>query len=233
MREDRFLLRAGAWAGLAYLLLFGAGWLLLARFMPPIAPSDTPTKVAARYADHHTALMLASVCMMVATVTLLPFSALVLRLVHAIERDVGMLTLMMGFALGTFIVLNFYTGLAFSSAAFRAERSPELVQYANDWGFLQFMGGIPMFVPIWIILAYAILVTDDRTDPVFPRWVGYVNAWVAILYLPELLIYFFTHGIFAWNGLVGFWIPAVLLIGYLAVTPFILTPVARRQFETR
>lgn len=230
MTEDRFLLRAGAWSGLAYLLVFGAGWLVLAHFFPPIAPSADAATVAERYQDHHLTLTLAAVCIMVSTVVVLPVSALLVRIVVLIERGVGMLTLMMGFSLATFLVLNFYSGFSFVTAAFRSARSPEIVQYANDWGFLQFMGGIPMFLMIWVLLAYAILVTDSREDPVLPRWAGYANLWIAVLYLPELLVFFFKTGPFAWNGLIGFWIPAILFIAFFLVSPFVLRPVVRRRF---
>lgn len=230
MNEDRFLLRAGVWSGLAYLLVFGTGWLILAHFFPPIAPSLDPAAVAERYREHHRTLMLAGVCIMVSTVVVLPVSALIVRIIVLIERGVGMLTLMTGLTLATFLVLNFYAGFSFASAAFRSDRSPDLVQYANDGGFLQFVGGIPMFLMIWVLIAYAVLVTDSREDPVLPRWVGYANLWIAVLYLPELLVFFFKTGPFAWDGLIGFWIPAVLFIAFFLATPFVLRPVVRRHF---
>lgn len=231
MNEDRFLLRAGVWSGLAYLLVFGAGWMVLARFFPPLDPSLGADAVAERFREDHLALTLAAVCIMVSTVVVLPASALIVRVVALIERGVGMLTLMMGFTLACFLVLNFYSGFSFATAAFRTERSPEIVQYASDWGFLQFMGGIPMFLMVWVLLAYAVLVTDSREDPVLPRWVGYVNLWIAVLYLPELLVFFFKTGPFAWDGVVGFWIPAVLFIAFFAASPFVLRPVVRRHFS--
>lgn len=230
MTEDRFLLRAGVWSGLAYLLVFGTGWLILAHFFPPIAPSLDAAAVAERYREHHTTLMLAGVLIMASTMVALPVCALLLRITALIERGAGMVTLMMGFTLATFLVLNFYAGLSFSTAAFRTERSPELVQYANDGGFLQFVGGIPMFLMIWVLIAYAVLVTDSREDPVVPRWFGYLNLWIAVLYLPELLVFFFKTGPFAWNGLIGFWIPAILFIAFFLVTPFVLRPIVRRRF---
>ncbi len=230
MNEDRFLLRAGTWSGLAYLIVFGTGWLVLARFLPPIEPSAGAATVAEHYRDHHLTLTLAAVCIMVSTVVVLPVSALLVRIMVLIERGVGMLTLMMGFSLATFLVLNFYSGFSFATAAFRSERSPEIVQYANDGGFLQFMGGIPMFVMIWVLLAYAVLVTDTREDPVLPRWVGYLNLWIAVLYLPELLVFVFKTGPFAWDGLIGFWIPAILFIAFFLASPFVLRPVVRRHF---
>lgn len=226
--RDKTLERVGAWSGLGYILVFGLGWLILARWFPPISPADTAEQVAALYKEHHVVLMLASVIMMVSMLLLIPFSALMVLIMQRIERRTGMLTLMLGFSLATTLILSFYTPLSFSMAAFRPERSVEAVQLANDMGFLQFMGGIPLFLMNWVVMAFAILVIDDKQNPVLPRWFGYLNLWTAILYLPELLIYFFKTGPFAWDGIVGFWLPALLLILYFNVTPFVLVPALKR-----
>ncbi|MFD6108155.1 hypothetical protein ACFWFQ_36500, partial [Nocardia salmonicida] len=142
----------------------------------------------------------------------------------------GMLTLMMGFTLATYLVFNFYTPFSFAMAAFRSDRDPDLVQYASDYGFLQFMGGIPMFVLVWVLIAYGVLVMSPREDPIAPRWFGYLNLWIAVLYLPELLVFFFHDGPFAWNGLIGFWIPAVLFIVFFVVSPLVLVPIVDKHF---
>jgi hypothetical protein len=231
LRDKYALERASAWFGLVFLAVFGLGWLALAHFFPPISPADSAQQVAAIYQSRRVWLMLGSVFMMLSVLSLMPVSALLVLVVNKIEARVGILTLMMGFTLTTNLVLTFYTGLSFSAAAFRADRSADLIQFANDLGFLQFMGGIPMFMMVWLILAYAILVVSPRANPVLPRWAGYANLWIAILFVPELLIYFFKHGIFAWDGIVGFWIPALLLIGFFVLSPFILVPFTRKHFR--
>lgn len=112
--------------------------------------------------------MLAAVLMMCSTFALFPVSALLVLIARRIERQVGMVTVMMGLTLATYLVMNFYTPFSFGIAAFRTERDPALVQYASDYGFLQFMGGIPMFLMVWLLSAYAILVLSPRHDPVVP-----------------------------------------------------------------
>ncbi|AYM42484.1 hypothetical protein DYE20_13825 [[Mycobacterium] chelonae subsp. gwanakae] len=226
--HDRTLERASAWSGLLYLLIFGTGWMLVAHFMPPIPPSADPAAVAGQFERRHVWLMLAAVLMMCSTFALFPVSALLVLIVRRIERHAGLVTVMMGLTLATYLVMNFYTPFSFAVAAFRTERDPALVQYASDYGFLQFIGGIPMFLMVWILSAYAILVLSPRRDPLIPRWFGYLNLWIAILYLPELLVFFFHSGPFAWNGVAGFWIPAILFIVYFAVSPAILVPAVRK-----
>ncbi len=228
--QSRWLERASAWCGLVYLLVFGTGWVFVARFFPPIPPSANPGQVAAQFQQHHGMLMLAAVLMMCSTFVLFPVSALLILIARAIERQIGMVTVMMALTVATYLVFNFYTPFSFAMAAFRPDRDTEIVQYASDYGFLQFMGGIPMFLMVWVLSAYAILVLNPRENPIVPRWFGYLNLWIAILYLPELLVFFFHSGPFAWNGIVGFWIPAVLFIVYFAATPVIMVPLVRKLF---
>jgi hypothetical protein len=231
--HNRLLERASAWCGLLYLMVFGTGWMLVARFMPPIPPTASPAAVASQFHDRHVWLMLAAVLMMCSTFVLFPVLALLTLIARKIERETGIVTVMMAMTATTSLVFNFYTPFSFALAAFRPDRDPSIIQYASDYGFLQFMGGIPMFLLVWAISAYAILVLSPRQEPVVPRWFGYLNLWFVILYIPELLVFFFHTGPFAWDGIVGFWIPAVLFIAYFAVSPVILVPLVRRLFPDR
>jgi hypothetical protein len=228
--NDKTLERVGAWSGLAYMVLFGIGWLNLAQFVPPIAPTESAVEVAKLFQERHVRLMLASVFIMCATWALVPLSALLVLVIRKIEGSVGMLTLMLAFSCATFQVMNFFMSFSFALAAFRPERAPELVQYATDSGFLLFLGGLPMFLGVWVVSAYAILVASPRENPIMPRWFGYLNLWATLLTLPELLVFFFKAGPFAWDGLLGWWIPAVVGVGYFALTPVVLLPVVRKHF---
>lgn len=231
MTPDRRLERASAWTGLAYLLVFGAGWLLVAHFMPPIPPTAGAAEVAEIFVDRQWAFILASLLIMVSTLLLMPCSAMLVLIIKKIEGELGVLTLSMIFTSATFMVLNYYAGFSFALAAFRSDRDPGLVQMAVDAGFLQFIGGIPLFIMYWVLMAYAVLVVAPRGDTTVPRWAGYACLWIAVLYIPELLVFVFKTGPFAWDGVVGFWIPAVLFIAYLVVSPVILVRFARSRVE--
>ncbi|ALG15273.1 hypothetical protein AOZ06_34430 [Kibdelosporangium phytohabitans] len=175
--------------------------------------------------------MLGSVAIMVSTMVLAPAGALLVLIVRKAESGVGILTVILGLTVATTMVLTFYTGFSLALATFRAGRGPALIQYASDSAFLQFIGGIPMFWLLWIVVACASLVTRSRENPVIPRWFGYVSLWAAILYIPELLVFFLKQGPFAWDGLVGFWIPAVIFIVYFPLATAVSLGIIRRHFE--
>ena len=67
------------------------------------------------------------------------------------------------------------------------------------------MTAIGLFFCQEVPIGIAILM-DRSNRPVFPRWVGYVNLWVPLTFVPALLPYFFMTGPFAWQGLLVFYL---------------------------
>jgi hypothetical protein len=70
---------------------------------------------------------------------------------------------------------------------------------------------------------------DKRTQPVFPRWVGFFNFWMAFLLIPGGLLVFFKTGPFAWNGLLAFWLPASIYLFWLAVMTVVMRKAIKRE----
>jgi hypothetical protein len=59
-----------------------------------------------------------------------------------------------------------------------------------------------------ISLIYASF-ADEDPDPIIPRWVGWFNVFFMLDLIPLSIIFFFKSGLFAWNGLFGFYLPFV------------------------
>ena len=51
----------------------------------------------------------------------------------------------------------------------------------------------------------------------YPRWVGFAAIWSAILFILGALVPFFYSGPFAWNGLIAFWLVAIIFFGCIFV----------------
>jgi hypothetical protein len=51
------------------------------------------------------------------------------------------------------------------------------------------------------------VLSDKSATPVFPRWAGYLDFWVAVLFMPGTIAVFFQDGPFAWSGLLTWYIP--------------------------
>jgi hypothetical protein len=98
--------------------------------------------------------------------------------------------------------------------AFRPDRSAELSVTLNDIAWLVFITPIAPFIIQNIAIGIAILRDEGR---LLPRWVAYLNFWIAASFVPDPLAYFFHSGPFAWNGILVFWLAlttyAVFLVG--------------------
>jgi hypothetical protein len=120
------------------------------------------------------------------------------------------------------VLLFIFPVMVMQAILFRPSRDPNLMVTLNDVAWLPFIGA---FMPASIQgLALALTIFKDREEKVFPRWLGYFNVWVALLFLPDVLIYSFKTGPFAWNGVIGFWLP----LSVFSVWFFVMFPYLRR-----
>lgn len=200
----------GSWCGPLYVVGIVGGWGLLARFLiPPQSPSWTPAEVVAFYQEHTLSIRMGMVIVMFAALASVYYSSSVTRAIMEVEGGLGFVALSSILGGAGLMVLTFYPAAFWLVAAYRPDRSVDIIYLMNDLSWLQFIGGVTMFLaqPIAVVMAAFI---DRRPNPVFPRWAGYYNIWTIILIIPDQLLFFFHTGPFAWNGLFGLWIPAAV-----------------------
>ncbi|GGL15892.1 hypothetical protein [Nocardia jinanensis] len=113
-------------------------------------------------------------------------------------------------------------------AAFRPDRSPELTVLLNDLAWILFIPPVAPFVVQNVAIAVVIL-RDRAERPILPRWVAYANLWVAFLFLPGVLSYFFKSGPFAWQGLFSFWLALSAYTAWALIMGFSLRSALRAQ----
>ncbi|MGB8389992.1 MAG: hypothetical protein WCE76_19885, partial [Mycobacterium sp.] len=110
----------------------------------------------------------------------------------------------------------FLPAMLWATAAFRPERNPEITQALVDLGWLLFITPIAPFIVQYVTLAIAIF-ADDRPQPAFPRWVGYLQLWISISFLPAFGAFFLKRGPLAWNGLFVWWIPFAVFTAWFCI----------------
>src|SRR5262249_46808293 len=64
---------------------------------------------------------------------------------------------------------------------------------------------------------------DRRQRPIFPRWLGYYNLWVALMFTPGTFTVFFHNGPLAWNGLIAWYLPLAVFATWLVINPIYLS----------
>jgi hypothetical protein len=196
------------WSGPAALMIFFAA-ILTAGFLPPTSPLLNPAEIGDLYVTHLTRIRIGAILFTISPGLILAFIAAISAQIKRIEGPVSPLAYAQ-LATGTFGTMPFLvTPLLWTAATFRLDRAPEITQALNDFGWIFLVMPAPPVTIQLIVIGIAIL-QDRGPQPVFPRWAAFLNFWVAILLMPGLLISFFKTGPFAWNGLLAFWLPAVV-----------------------
>lgn len=205
-----------AWSGPLGIVLVLLGWMALAGFLPPPSPALPVDQAAAVWTDHTTIKRLGMVLCVWGGCMYVPFTVAVGITLRRTEVDGRVLSTAQT-ALGTFgtvfFSLNF---LILAVVAYRPDRPSEVTQQLHDLGFIMTFAPVAPFTLQYIAIGAAIL-QDRSHDPLFPRWVAYVNFWVGLLLVPASAIPFFKTGPMAWNGVLAFWIPVAVFVAWFAV----------------
>ena len=197
--------RLALWLTPAALVLLGQALITLAAFIPPPSPTLGAQEIAAHFREHSLGIRLGMIIFLFCGTMLAPITAVYCVLIRKIEGEAGVLTYTQLVTGTVALVLFIPPAVIWSAAAYRVDRAPELILMMNDMGWLFFIMTVPPGVLQVIVLGMAIL-QDKRPQPLFPRWVGYMNLWAALLLAPGGLAAVFKTGPFAWNGLITFWI---------------------------
>jgi len=215
-------------SGPLMVLMFLTGFLVFAGWIPPSDPADVATDVVGRYAANPHGIMFGMVLAMIGSALLTPWGVAISGSLNRIQgvrplAEVQKLSSTIG-ALTFIIPLTLWIG-----AGYRYDgRSADVTQVLQDIGWLQFVCVVWVVFIQMIAIGWAIL-ADRGGDPVLPHWVGYLNLWAAAGVFPAGLVPFFHSGPFAWNGVVGFFIPLVSFCAWMLTTSWaVFTELNRR-----
>lgn len=213
-----------AWSGILCFFFFFAAFGF-AHFIPPLSPSLSPDEVARHYQEHTTGIRVGAVFMLLSGSFYAAYTALIsgqMRRIPGVHPTVVLVQLTAGaFACLTFLV----PAMLFIVTAFRPDRDPASTQILNDMSWIFLVMPWPPFMMQNFAFAFAIL-SDRRREPLFPRWLAYVNVWAPIVFTPAVLLPFFKSGPFAWSGIFVIWIPAaVFVLQFVANTVMLLKAV--------
>jgi len=223
---------SAVWAGPVFFVLYLVGFAGFARFVPPPAPWWSAAKVAAVITDHAIQIRVGMVLGLVATTLLIAFFGVISIQIARIERGLPLLAVMQFGGAVLLVVFFQLCGMLWAAATFRSELDPSVIRMLNDLSWLTFVMVFPGYVLQLCCIALASF-ADRSALPLWPRWVGYLNLWVALSGAGGGIAVFFKHGPFAWNGLIGFYLPIVAFVIWIAVMTYYLHTGISRQFDAR
>ncbi|PTL60159.1 hypothetical protein [Paraconexibacter algicola] len=197
-----------AWSGPAFIVLFFSG-MLVASLLPPPEPDWTAQRTAEFWRSDPDLKRLGLSLMMASTTFLAPFGVAIFLQLRRIPGAIApAYTALAGAAVGMVAVV--VPTIMMLSIALRPERDPEITQALTDLAFIPFVVNWPPALVQALGLGVGVLMDRRREDPVLPRWLGYYALWTGFLFLPGTLLVFFLDGVWAWNGILSFWLVAVL-----------------------
>ncbi|MFI2841874.1 hypothetical protein [Mycolicibacterium sp. PDY-3] len=178
------------------------GWLIAGVLPLPLGPGAPMPEVRAFYLEHPTQTGAGFV---IASMGIVLYAPLVATISVHLFRMEGRRPVLAFTQLATgaaTLLLNLLPMLLWAMATFRTDRSDDTVLLLHDMGWLILFPAIMLFCLQNISIGIAVL--SDQT--VFPRWVGYVNLFVAVSFIPDVFAVFFHSGPLAWNGVLVFWL---------------------------
>ena len=221
--------RLFAWCGVAFAVTFFGG-MVLAGLLPPHPPSDSAAAATTRWVtDPQLRRLGLWLCMMAAGLGA-PFAAVISVYLKKIEPAGSCSNLqLIGGALGVVAIL--IPVFLWCAAGYRAGTRPdEITQALNDAAWIPFVMNTPPALMQCFAIGFATL-GDRGARPVMPRWVGYYNIWTALLFLPGGFVVFFKGGPLAWDGVIAFWMVAVLFGAWFIVMTFVILKAISRSAE--
>jgi hypothetical protein len=201
------------WTGPLMMVLFLVSFWL-GGFLPPHRPSATSGQIADLYNAHPTMIRVNLVVTMAACALWVPWGVAIAGQIRRIPGAKALATTQMLscalFSLEFIFPVGIWMGTAFRSD----DRPIDVTRALNDVGWILFVLVI-WSVEVQMFCIAAAVLMDNRPAPILPRWVGYLSLWAAILIIPAGLILFFKTGPWAWNGIVGFFVPLTGLVAWL------------------
>ena len=222
--------RICAWSGVVGVFLFFCGFFG-SHFVPPPSPSLTQEQVVAHYQLYANEIRGSMTIMMISGMFVAPLIGVISAQMRRMEGISPALTYAQISAGTANMMFFFIPALLFVVTAYRPDRPPELTFMMNDMSWIIAVLPWPPAFMQNIAIAAAIL-TDKSANPIFPRWVAYMNIWVSLAFIPGGLLPFFKSGPFAWNGILVFWLAGtVFLIWFIAMTVMLLKAINRQERE--
>lgn len=207
--------RVMAWSGVALVISLVVAQGFLMGFIPPPSPAKSAQEIAQIYIDRKMGIRVGTLIECIGFTFYLTWSMSIVFFIRKMERGMPILTYTATACAGGGYVFFLLMPITWAALAFRPEQlDPALLQVANDYVWFVFVLSWPPFAVFMILIATAVL-RDHNPNPIFPRWVGYLNLWTAVLIVPAGLIEFFTTGPFAYNGEVSFWFVWIVFFGWI------------------
>ncbi|HTK67674.1 MAG TPA: hypothetical protein VL595_35200 [Pseudonocardia sp.] len=220
--------RLCAWSGPACVILFLAGFGLVAGFIPPPSPGAGAHEIGELYRADHLRILLGMIISMFGAAFTGPWVVAMTLQLKRIEGGLKSMSLLQ-FASGAVVVLEFEMCIMFwQVAAFRVDRSDESIQLLNDLAFIPFIGLASTGI-VQCVATAAVILRDRRERPILPRWSAFYNIFVGLCFVPGSYNALFHSGPIAWNGVLSWYVAMAAFMSWYIVNSYVILTALRAQ----
>jgi hypothetical protein len=212
-----------------FVLFVGVGGFVVTGWLPPPDPGQSVAHTAAIFStDNYRVRVGVSFLALGSALFLGPAVAIANQLKRIEGRYAALSQLqMLGAAVGV-LALQFpaYIWLAIS---YRPDIPGDIVMVLNNLAFFLLLAAYSPAVVQNVGIGLCILGGGEGRPEPYPRWLGYVNLWLAATLLPGILVPFFTGGPFTYRGIFGFWLVAVGFFAWIILMWWYTVRAIQRQ----
>jgi hypothetical protein len=216
-----------AWlATVVFYNVFTVSFFILSRTQPPANPALDAPEAAQWFRDNQYGILVGFAIMFLVTGMTAPQNALIAYSMRRMSISPAF-----GYSYLVLYSLSAVPGMlllciVLTVGALRPDRDPEQQQWLFDLGFLSYVGTMGVFLIGSLVWMVAILIDKNR---VVPKWFGYLNLCNALTEVVVSPAWIFQEGVFAWNGLIAWWIDMVVFGIYTGVFITLLRNMIRRE----
>lgn len=217
------------WWAVIFALIYGLSVGFLMHMVPPPDATMSADAVAAFYQEHKTAIQIGAVIASWTAAFMIPFWAVLGIQISRQETGKPVWTVMAiggGVLMSIFLVLP---PLFWGVAAFTPDRAPEVTQLMHQLGVLTWITTDQIYIFNWVALIVICFLPQTAPHSPFPRWYGYLCAWIGLMFEAGAIAFLTKTGPFAWDGLLAFFSPASLFCVWIIITAWLLLPKLKAQ----
>ncbi|MET0988477.1 MAG: hypothetical protein ABW034_24020 [Steroidobacteraceae bacterium] len=216
-----------AWCGPVATIGALLGMVVIGGYIPATEPAASGREIADFYLRNLTEIRIGMIISMIAFTLFVPFGIAIAMQTRRIEQ-VPVLTYVQVASVAIAALEGVMSTVIWLTASYRPDTiDPDMTRMLHDLGWICFLVDIPPF-SLWIGAIGTAILRDSRVTPLFARWLGYFNFWVALLILPAMLIPFFKTGPFAYNGLLALYLPFGMFFLWMVVMTLAVLKALRR-----
>lgn len=211
---------------MALIVFFGS--FVLTGWLPPPSPSLTPEEVAKIFTPDNVMMRIGILLMCLFCPLVVAFSTVIATQLRRIEGKHHVLANLQLVSQAAGLCLFLVPGFLWLAISYRPNLNPELIMVLNDLAWFMFLAGAGPTILQWFCIGLAIL-GDKSSDPVYPRWLGYLHCWLAVGAFSGQVIPFVKTGPFAYNGLFGFWLVATVFFVWVSCAYWCTLQAVKKQ----